>query len=130
MPNGPMIDAQTKAELNGEIQALEENYLTIRRYLSGTDIDSLEIIGTLQVFKAGLDKISANILALYELKGQRTKITWEPLLENLGNALETLHGFRSSNPRTAIQAALDMSEPNIQEVMNYLSKLKASLQMH
>jgi hypothetical protein len=128
MSKGPTLDAQTKAELNGEIQALEQNYLTIRRYLSGADIDSLEIIGTLQVFKTGLDKISANILALYELKGQRTKITWEPLLENLGNALETLRGFRSSNPRPAIQAALDMSEPNIQEVMTYLSKLKASLQ--
>ena len=121
-------DAHLKAELTAEILALEENYTIIRKYLSGTEYHSIEIIGTLQMFKTGLDRISAQILTLYELKHQRTKITWEPLLENLGNALETLKGRRSANPGPAIQAALDMSEPNVQDVMNYLLKLKVSLQ--
>jgi hypothetical protein len=129
MPNEPgVVDAHLRAELTAEIVALEENYAIIRKYLSGTEYDSLEIISTLQMFKTGLDKISAQILTLYELRHQRTKITWEPLLGNLGNALDTLKGRRSATPRPAIQAALDMSEPNVQEVMNFLSKLKASLQ--
>jgi len=127
MSSEPQLGADLKAELKNEIQALEENYATIRKYLSGANYESFEIIGTLQAFKSGLDKISGNILAVYELKGQRTKITWEPLLENLGNALETLRGFRGSNPRPAIQAALDISEPNVEEVMTYLSRLKSSL---
>jgi hypothetical protein len=86
------------------------------------------MIGTLKVFRDMLDRISAHILTFYTLKGQRTKITWEQLLINIGNALDTLKGHRSSNPRVAIQAALNMSEPNIVEVMSFLGTLKKSLQ--
>jgi hypothetical protein len=128
LPIGAVEDAHMKAELTAEILWLEEKYLVIRRYLSGTEFDPLEIVGSLHAFKTGLDRISAKILALYKLNGHRTKITWESLLENLGNALETLQGFRGVNPRPAIQAALDISSPNVEEVMAYLSKLKASLQ--
>ena len=120
-------DTPINNELSAEIQALEGHYLTIKKYLSGAEYDALEIIGTLHVFKDTLDRISAHILTLYTLKGQRTKITWEPLLNNIGNALDTLRGYRNLNPRAAIQAALNMSEPNIEEVMSYLSKLKESL---
>jgi hypothetical protein len=121
-------DAHMRAELTAEILGLEDNYLVIRRYLSGEEFDPLEIVSSLHAFKTGLDRISAQILAIYELRGHRTKITWESLLENLGNALDTLRGFRGVNPRPAIQAALDMSSPGIEEVMAYLSKLKISLQ--
>ncbi len=127
MTNRPTAEDQTRAELTLKIQALEGEYLTIRRYLSGAEVDPLEIVTCLHVFKDGLDRISAQILTLYELRGQRTKITWEPLLRNLTNALDTLRGSRSNTPRPAIQAALDMSEPNIEEVMAYLRKLKASV---
>ena len=120
-------DSPIRNELIVEIQALEEYYSTIRNYLLGKEYDPLEMIGTLKVFKDTLDQISANILTFYTLKGQRTKITWEPLLNNIGNALETLKGHRSSNPRVAIQAALNMSEPNISEVMTFLDTLKKSL---
>ena len=128
MPIGPVEDAHMKAELTAEILGLEEKYLIMRRYLSGEEFDPLEIVGSLHAFKTGLDRISAQILAIYELKGHRTKITWESLIENLSNASDTLRGFRGANPRPAIQAALDMSSPSIEEVMAYLSKLKISLQ--
>ncbi len=121
-------DAHIKSQLTAEIQSLEETYFTLRDYLLGKDYDSLEMVGTLRVFKDKLDGISAHILTFYTLKGQRTNITWEQLLSNIGNALETLKGPRSANPRTAIHAALTMSQPNASEVMAYLNNLKKSLQ--
>lgn len=120
-------DARIKSELSAEIAALEENYQTIKKYMLGAEYDAAEIVGTLQVFKTGLDRVSAHILTFYTLKGHRTKITWDSLLNNLGTALETLRGYRSSNPKTAIQAAFSMSEPNVGEVMTYLANLKKSL---
>ena len=121
-------DAQTKSMLRAEIEALQNQYKTLKDYVSGAEYDTLEVIGTLQVFKESLSRISAHILTLYMLKGQKTKITWEPLLVNIENALETMRAAAHPQPRTAIQLALDMSEPNAQEVMAYLAKLKESLQ--
>jgi hypothetical protein len=65
---------------------------------------------------------------LYTLEGQKTKITWDPLLTNIDNALERLQGSASSKPVPTIQLALNISEPKIEEVMSYLLKLKKSLQ--
>ncbi len=127
MAEGPKPDALTRAEIIAEIEALDDNYQTLQRYLLGSDLDTLEAIGALHSFKMGLDRISAHILALYELGGQRTKITWEPLLQNLDTAIQTLQRRRGSDAKTAIRTALEMSEPNVGEVMVYLSKLKASL---
>ena len=121
-------DAQVRSDLRAEIQALEENYLTLHNYLLGAECDSLEMISRLKVFKDGLDRISAHILTFYTLKDQRTKITWDQLLINIGNALETLRSSRNTNPKIAIQAALSMSEPKAEEVMHYLASLKKSLQ--
>jgi len=120
-------DPYMKNELRAEIEALQQEYISIMSYLSGSDYDSLEIAGTLQVFKERLNRISAHIMALYTLKGQRIKITWEPLLENIGNALESMQRRSSSNQGAAIELALNMSEPNANQVMSYLEKLKASL---
>jgi hypothetical protein len=120
-------DARIKSELIAEITALEEHYQTIKKYLLGAEYDPAEIVGTLQVFKTGLDRVSVHILTFYTLKGHRTKITWESLINNLATAIETLHGFRSSNPKSAIQAAFNMSDPNVGEVMSYLATLKKSL---
>ena len=119
--------AQIGTALKGEIEALERNYQKINSYLSGTEIENYEIIGTLQAFKESLNRISAHILALYQLKGQKTKITWEPLLENVNSALLNMQGSRNPKPRTAIPLALNMSEPKVAEVMAYLGKLKQSL---
>lgn len=121
-------DEIIKTELYSEIGTLQSQYRTIKEYLSGKEYDSLEIIGTLRAFRDTLSKISAHILSLYTLKGQKTKITWDSLLTNIGNALETLQTSPRSKPRPTIQLALNISEPKIEEVMSYLSTLKGSLQ--
>ncbi len=119
-------DPYMKNALRAEIESLQQNYGTIKRYLSGEEIDSLQVAGALQSFKEILNHISAHVMALYTLRGQRTKITWEPLLENVNNALENMKR-RNSNPRSAIELALNMSSPNAEQVMVYLEKLHASL---
>jgi hypothetical protein len=119
-------DPYMKNALRAEIEALQQNYGTIKRYLSGEELDVLEISGAVQGFRDILNQISAQVMALYTLKGQRTKITWEPLLENVGNALENMKR-RNSNPRTAIELAFNMSDPNAEQVMAYLENLKTSL---
>ncbi len=125
MQDGP--EAQTRKELNNEIQTLEKSYNLIRNYLSGKEYDDMEIIGNLRVFKDTLSRISAHILTLYTMKGQRTKITWDSLFVNIDNALATLSAFSKRRPRETIQLAFNMSEPKVEEVMAFLSKLKASL---
>ena len=120
-------EAQTRSMLRSEIGELEKNYRTLRDYVAGSEVYSLEVVGALQAFKDGLSRISALILTLYVLKGQKTKITWDPLLVNISNALENLTSTSHPNPRAAIQLSFTMSEPNAQEVMVYLSKLKETL---
>jgi hypothetical protein len=120
-------DAQTKNLLTAEIEALQRYYAAIKDYLSGKEYDAIEIMATLQVFKDSLNRISSHILTLYVLNRQKTKITWEPLLQNLDTAMETLRSSAHPNPRSAIELAFNMSEPNPQEVMAYLAKLKESL---
>jgi hypothetical protein len=121
-------DEIIKTELYGEIQTLEKQYRTIKDYLSGKEYDRLEIIGTLQVFRNTLNKISMHVLTLYTLEGQKTKITWDSLFTNIDHALETLQVSARSAPRPTIQLALNMSEPKIEEVLSYLLTLKKSLQ--
>lgn len=121
-------DAQMKNDLRVEIQEIEESYLILRNYLLGAEYDALEMVGRLKIFKDSLDRISTRIMTLYTLRGQRTKITWNPLLNNISNALATLNNQQDLNPRAAIQAALTMSQPNATAVMSYLDTLKKSLQ--
>jgi hypothetical protein len=121
-------DQRIKDEVRAEIQALECNYSILSKYLSGARVEELEVVGALHSFKSGLDRASAHILTLYTLEGQKTKITWEQLLNNLNEALDTLkNNYRKLDPRTVIRTALNLAEPNVQEVMAYLSKLKESL---
>jgi len=120
-------DEIIKTELYGKIETLERQYRAIKDYLSGKEAESLEIIGTLRGFRSTLSKISMHILTLYTLEGQKTKITWNSLFKNIDHVLDQLQSSRS-NPRPAIQLALDMSEPKIEEVMSYLLTLKKSLQ--
>jgi hypothetical protein len=121
-------DEIIKTELYGEIETLEKGYRSVKEYLSGTEAESLEIIGTLQGFRNTLSKISMHILTLYTLEGQKTKITWDSLFTNIDHALERLQVSTDANPRPTIQLAFDMSEPKIEEVMSYLLTLKKSLQ--
>ncbi len=121
-------DEIIKTKLYGEIETLEQQYGALKGYLAGKEDDSLKIIGALKGFGNTLNKISTHILTLYTLEGQKTKITWDSLLTNIDNALETLQASARSKPIPTIQLALDMSEPKIEEVMSYLLTLKKSLQ--
>jgi hypothetical protein len=119
--------AQASAALRGEIQVIQKYYIILKNFLAGAEIDNLEIIGTLQVFKDSLERVSSHILTVYVLRGQKIKITWETLLVNLGRALESLKTSAKPDPKSAIQIAFNMSEPKVSEVMDYLEKLKESL---
>jgi len=119
-------DEIIKTKLYGEIETLEQQYRALKGYLAESG-DNLEIISTLKGFRDTLNKISTHVLTLYTLEGQKAKITWEPLLTNIDNALETLQSLRSK-PKSTIQLSLNISEPKIEEVMSYLLTLKKSLQ--
>jgi len=118
---------QTKNSLRREIESLRQYYQTLREYIAGKRHDTAEALETLSLFKEGLSRISAHILTLYVLKGQKTKITWDSLLVNIDNALESSKATLHPNPQTAIELAFNMSEPKAQDVMTYLEKLEASL---
>ncbi|MCW4019537.1 MAG: hypothetical protein NWF00_12820 [Candidatus Bathyarchaeota archaeon] len=119
--------ARVKNALISEIDELQSHFATLREYVAGKPYDALEMMATLQVFKDGLNRASSHILTLYVLNKQKTKITWQQLLENLENASSTLQANPKREPRSAIELALNMSEPNAQEVMSYLGRLKESL---
>ena len=121
-------DATMERELFTEIQVIEKQYQLIKKYLSGVEYATVDMIQTLREFKNNLNKISAQILTLYTLKGQKTKITWDSLLTNIDNALETIRTSRKPDPRAIIQLSLKISDPRIEQVMSYLSILKESLQ--
>jgi hypothetical protein len=120
-------EVQTRKILTAEIEALEVRYETLREYLGGRQIDDFDIVGVLRAYKDDLSTISAHILTLYQLKGQRAKITWESLFTNIDTALETIQNSAHPKPRAAIETALNMSEPKIEEVMAFLATLKQSL---
>jgi len=120
-------DEIIKTKLYGEIETLEKQYRALKGYLAGND-DSLEIVGAAKGFRDTLNKISTHVLTLYTIEGQKTKITWDSLLTNIDNALETLQGSSRAKPTPTIQLALNISEPKIDEVMSYLLTLKKSLQ--
>jgi hypothetical protein len=115
-----------KTELLSEIHALERQYDLIEEYLSGKEYATVEIVQTLREFKNTLNKISAHILTMYTLRSQKAKITWDPLLTNIDNALQTIQ-TSSRQPRATIELSLRISDPKIEQVMSYLSSFKESL---
>jgi hypothetical protein len=120
-------EAQMRKDLKAEIVALEVRYGTLKDYLAKGLIDDYDIVGVLRAYKDGLSTISAHILTLYQLKGQRAKITWESLFTNLDTALENIRNTAHPKPRVAIETALNMSMPKIEEVMAFLATLNKSL---
>ena len=120
-------EAKTRKVLTAEIETLEIHYETLKEYLAGRQIDDSEIVGVMRAFKDNLSTVSAHILTLYQLEGQRAKITWESLFTNIDTALETIRNSAHPKPRAAIETALNMSDPKIEEVMTYLATLKQSL---
>ncbi len=110
-----------------EIEAIEKRYQSLKEYLAGAQMENFEAVAMLQAYKGDLSVITAHVLTLYQLKGQRAKITWDSLFTNIDTALETIQNRPRSNARTAIETALNMSEPKIEEVMSFLAKLRESL---
>ncbi len=120
-------EAKIKQDLIEEIQNLEKNYSVIKSFLSGKDYDSITIGQSVQSFKDSLSRASAFVLALYNLKGKRVNIPWDPLFTSLDYALATIAVSSSAKQKTAVKTILSMSEEQIGQVLAYFSALKESL---
>jgi hypothetical protein len=119
-------DAETKIkqDLYVEILNLEQNYNVIKGFMAGKDYDVSVIGQSIQSFKDSLSRASAFVLALYNLKGKRVNIPWEPLFINLDYALATL---TTAPKRGAVQVILGMAKEQMDQVLSYFSALKESL---
>ena len=110
-----------------EIKNLEQNHGVIRGFISGKDYDALAIGATIQSFKDSLSRASAFVLALYNLKGKRVTIPWEPLFTSLDYALATIGVSSSPKQKVAVRTILAMSEEQMEQVLSYFAALKESL---
>jgi hypothetical protein len=119
-------DAETriKQDLLVEIHNLEQNYQVIKGFISGKDYDVAVLGNSIQSFKDSLSRASAFVLALYNLKGKRVNIPWDPLFTSLDYAVATL---TSAPKREAVVAILSMADPQIQQVMSYFAARKESI---
>ncbi len=120
-------ESRMRKDLSNEIEALDKRYEMIKEYLGGSLMENYEIAAALQAYKDDLSVISAHVLTLYQLRGQRAKITWDSLFANIDTALETIRNTPRANPRTAIETALKMSDPKMEEVQAFLGSLQKSL---
>ena len=120
-------EAKLKQDLFVEIKNLEQNHGVIRSFTSGKDYDALIIGGALQSFKDSLSRASAFVLALYNLKGKRVNIPWEPLFTSLDYALATIGVSSSPKQKEAVRTILAMSEEQMEQVLSYFAALKDSL---
>ena len=118
-------ETKIKQDLLAEIQNLEQNYRVIASFTAGQDNDVSTIGTSIQSFKDSLSRASAFVLALYNFKGKRVNIPWEPLFTTLDYAIATL----STTPkRDAVQVILSMAKDQMDQVLAYFSALKGSLQ--
>ncbi|MCW3995953.1 MAG: hypothetical protein NWE98_07365 [Candidatus Bathyarchaeota archaeon] len=117
-------EARIKQDLLVEIHNLEQNYTVIKSFVAGKDYD-VEVIGTsIQSFKDSLNRASAYVLALYNLKGKRVNIPWDPLFTSLDYAIATL---TTAPKRAAVAAILAMAQSQMEQVMSYFVALKESI---
>jgi hypothetical protein len=117
-------EAKIKQDLLLEIQILQENYRIIEGFIAGKDYDPSVLAVNIQSFKDSLSRASAFVLALYNLKGKRVSIPWEPLFTSLDYALATL---TTTPKRDAVQVILSMAHPQILQVLSYFFALRESL---
>jgi hypothetical protein len=118
------VEAKIKQDLLFEIQNLEQNYGVIRSFVAGTEYEVETIGASIQTFKDSLNRASAFVLALYNLKGKRVNIPWDQLFTSLDYALATLS---TAPKKAAVQAILSMSGPQMEQVISYFAALKESL---
>jgi hypothetical protein len=119
-------DAETKIkqDLLAEILNLEQNYKVMDSFIAGKDYDVAVLGQSIQSYKDSLSRASAFVLALYNLKGKRVNIPWEPLFTNLDYALATL---TTTPKKAAVQVILGMAKEQMDQVLSYFSALKESL---
>jgi len=117
-------EIKIRQDLLAEIQNLENNYEIIANFTAGVEYEVTVIGSSIQSFKDSLSRASAFVLALYNLKGKRVSIPWDPLFTSLDYALATLS---TAPQKAAVQAILSMAEAQMQQVMTYFSALKESL---
>jgi hypothetical protein len=120
-------EANIKQDLFVEIQNLEQNYSIIKNFLGGKDYDTVTIGQAIQSFKDSLNRASAFVLALYNLKGKRVNIPWDSLFTSLDYALATISVSSSPKQKVAVRTILSMSHEQIGQVLSYFEALKESL---
>ncbi len=120
-------EEKIKQDLFVEIQNLEQNFAVISGFLSGKDYDSITIGQTIQSFKDSLSRASAFVLALYNLKGKRVSIPWEPLFTSLDYAVATISVSSSPKQKEAVRTILLMSKEQMEQVLSYFAALKESI---
>ena len=119
-------EARIKQDLFVEIQNLGQNYAVIESFLEGKEYDSLAIGQAIQSFKDSLSRASASVLALYNLKGKRVNIPWEPLFTSLDYAFATISVSSSPKQKAAVRTLLSMSREQIGQVLSYFAALEES----
>ena len=120
-------ETKIKQDLFAEIQNLEQNYKVIESFMDGKDYD-VTVIGTsIQSFKDSLSRASAFVLALYNFKGKRVNIPWDPLFTSLDYALATISVSAATKQKEAVRVILSMAKEQIEQVLSYFSALKESL---
>ncbi len=120
-------EAKIKEDLSAEIQNLEQNHKVLAAFVAGKDYDAIVVGSTIQAFKDSLSRASAFVLALYNLKGKRVNIPWEPLFVSLDYASATLTVSAAPKQKTAVRTILSMSEAQMQQVLDYFAALKEAL---
>ena len=120
-------EIKIKQDLFAEILDLEKNYRIIESFVVGKDYDVTVIGSSIQSFKDNLSRASAFVLALYNLKGKRVNIPWEPLFTSLDYALATFSVSTAPKQKVAVRVILSMAEEQVKQVLSYFSALKESL---
>lgn len=120
-------EAKIKQDILAEIQVMNENYRILAGFIAGQDYDPATVGNSMQAFKDSLSRASAYVLALYNLKGRRVTIPWEPLFTNLDYAIATLSVSASIKQRDAVRSTLAMSHEQMKQVLNYFAALKETL---
>ena len=120
-------EEKIKQDLFVEIQNLEQNFAVISVFLSGKDYDNITIGQTIQSFKDSLSRASAFVLALYNLKGKRVSIPWEPLFTSLDYAVATISVSSSPKQKEAVRTILSMSKEQMEQVLSYFAALEESI---
>jgi hypothetical protein len=120
-------ETKIKQDLFAEIQNLEQNYKIIDSFIAGKEYDVTVIGPSIQSFKDSLSRASAFVLALYNFKGKRVNIPWEPLFTSLDYALATISVSSAPKQKEAVKVILSMAKEQIEQVLSYFSALKESL---